>query len=170
MHKNPGGNRNSGLWYETFGHPLRPRSPQDLNVRAGREAARRGSRRSESAPHGPRPRVTYYIVMSLFPVVPQGFVRPECRSVFRLLSCLHVSPAVLPHGIRTRVSAAAQSSSGHGHGRPVSRNVGRMPPTLRRYLPSSFESRSTTSGCSSATSCFSEMSFGMSNSSLRPVS
>lgn len=69
-----------------------------------------------------------------------------------------------------RTSAAAQSSSGHGHGRPVSRNVGRMPPTLRRYLPSSFESRPTTSGCSAATSCFSEMSFGMSNSSLRPVS
>lgn len=109
-------------------------------------------------------------MMPRFPIGPQGFVRPECRSVFRLLSCLHVSPAVLPHGIRTRVSAAAQSSSGHGHGRPVSRNVGRMPPTLRRYLPSSFESRSTTSGCSSATSCFSEMSFGMSNSSLRPVS
>lgn len=161
MHKNPGGNRNSGLWYETFGHPLRPRSPQDLNVRAGREAAHGESLRSESAPHGPRPRVTYYIVMSLFPVVPQGFVRSVRRPVFRFPFCLaDPGPA----------SAAAQSSSGHGHGRPVSRNVGRMPPTLRRYLPSSFESRSTTSGCSSATSCFSEMSFGMSNSSLRPVS
>ena len=169
MHKNPGGNRNSGLWYETFGHPVRLRRPKPpVSVRLRRPS--NGNR------HRPPPRACSPPPGASGCCRPKPVRSPSEARPSPVRPPLKACPAAAQIPLKSRpvaalrTSAAAQSSSGHGHGRPVSRNVGRMPPTSRRYLPSSFESRSTTSGCSSATSCFSEMSFGMSNSSLRPVS